>query len=169
MQRFATILFAADFSKNSKEAFGAACSLAVENKTRLLVLNVVEPNWVPEEPVYYGQQSVQFHAAEPDQSRHEALRRELREVYAPDRPIHVDYQTREGEAAVEILRTAEELGCDLIVMGTHGRTGLSRLLMGSVAESVLSKASCPVLVVKAAQRVAAPTSDRPAGEVVSVF
>jgi nucleotide-binding universal stress UspA family protein len=43
---------------------------------------------------------------------------------------------------------AKETGCDLIVMGTHGRTGLGRLLMGSVAETVLRKAPCPVLTVK---------------------
>ena len=58
MQPFRTILFAADFSENSKEAFRAACSLAVENKTRLIVLHVVEPNWVPEEPVHLGQPTV---------------------------------------------------------------------------------------------------------------
>ena len=57
MQPFEKILFAADFSENSKEAFRAACSLAVENKTRLVVLHVAEPKFVPEEPVYYGQQS----------------------------------------------------------------------------------------------------------------
>jgi len=113
---------------------------------------VVEPNWVPEEPVYYGQQSVQFHPAEADQSRHEALRRELREVYTPDHPIHVDYQTREGEAAVEILRTAKELGSDLIVMGTHGRTGLSWLLAGSVAIAVLRGAHCPVLALRSIEK-----------------
>jgi nucleotide-binding universal stress UspA family protein len=47
------------------------------------------------------------------------------------------------------VRVAEEGGCDLIVMGTHGRTGLRRLVMGSVAEEVLREAPCPVLSVKA--------------------
>jgi len=51
MQPLRKILFAADFSENSKEAFRAACSVAIENKTRIFVLHVVEPNWVPEEPV----------------------------------------------------------------------------------------------------------------------
>jgi nucleotide-binding universal stress UspA family protein len=54
----------------------------------------------------------------------------------------------EGNAAAAILRAAKELHCDLIVMGTHGRTGLSRLLMGSVAEEVVRKAPCLVLTVK---------------------
>jgi nucleotide-binding universal stress UspA family protein len=54
----------------------------------------------------------------------------------------------EGNAAPEILRVAEESHCDVIVLGTHGRTGLARLLLGSVAEQVVRRASCPVLMVK---------------------
>ena len=54
----------------------------------------------------------------------------------------------QGDPVTEILLAAEELGCDLIVMGSHGRTGLRRLLMGSVAESVIRKAPCLTLVVK---------------------
>jgi quercetin dioxygenase-like cupin family protein len=60
----------------------------------------------------------------------------------------VDYRVAEGDPAEEILRLAETLRCDVIVMGTHGRTGLGRFLTGSVAEGVLRKALCPVLVVK---------------------
>jgi nucleotide-binding universal stress UspA family protein len=56
---------------------------------------------------------------------------------------------RDGDTAAEILRAATDAGCDLIVMGTHGRTGLGRLLMGSVAEQVVRKAPCPVVTVKA--------------------
>jgi quercetin dioxygenase-like cupin family protein len=58
----------------------------------------------------------------------------------------------EGDPAEEVLRLTEALRCDLIVMGTHGRTGLGRLLTGSVAEEVLRKALCPVLVVKSPPR-----------------
>jgi nucleotide-binding universal stress UspA family protein len=54
MQPFRTILFAADFSENSKEGFGIAGSLAVENKTRLIVLHVVEPDWVANGPDLVG-------------------------------------------------------------------------------------------------------------------
>jgi len=56
-----------------------------------------------------------------------------------------------AEPPMEILGVAEETKCDLIVMGTHGRTGLGRLLMGSVAEQVVRKATCPVLTVKTPQ------------------
>ena len=55
----------------------------------------------------------------------------------------------QGYAAAEILRVAAETKCDLIMMGTYGRTGLGRLLMGSVAEQVVRKADCPVLTIRA--------------------
>jgi quercetin dioxygenase-like cupin family protein len=62
----------------------------------------------------------------------------------------VEHRLAEGDPAEETLRLAEALKCDLVVMGTHGKTGLGRLLTGSVAEAVLRKAQCPVLVVKSA-------------------
>jgi nucleotide-binding universal stress UspA family protein len=152
LQPFRTILFAADFSDNSKEAFRAACSLAVENQSRIIVLHVAEPEFVPEEPVYYGQQAVQFFPREPDKARHEALERKMREVYVADRPLELEYQSREGDAAVEILREAGQVGSELIVVGTHGRTGLRRLLAGSVATAVLHGAPCPVLALRSAEQ-----------------
>ena len=60
----------------------------------------------------------------------------------------MDTRVHEGDPATQIVRVAQETRCDLIVLGTHGRTGLGRLLMGSVAEQVLRKAPCPVLTVK---------------------
>jgi nucleotide-binding universal stress UspA family protein len=147
MQLFRTILFAADFSENSKEAFRMACSLAVESKTRLIVFHVIEPNWVAEEPVYSGQPSVQF-IGKRDENEHEAMKREMRDVYTPNHPIEIQYHAREGNPKTEILLMADEIRCDLIVMGTHGRTGLRWLLSGSVAIAVLREAQCPVLALR---------------------
>jgi nucleotide-binding universal stress UspA family protein len=145
---FQTILVAADLSESSREAFRIACSLTRADKTRVFVLNVMEPRYVPETGVYFGQQTVRYLRVARDPSEHESLKERLREVYAPDRPLDVEYRTKEGDAGEEILRSAEEFECDLIVMGTHGRTGLGRVLMGSVAEAVLRGAHCPVLTVK---------------------
>jgi quercetin dioxygenase-like cupin family protein len=64
----------------------------------------------------------------------------------------VEHRVAEGDPADEILLLTESLRCDLVVMGTHGRTGLGRFLAGSVAEEVLRKAVCPVLVVKTPPR-----------------
>ena len=62
--------------------------------------------------------------------------------------IPVTHVLLEGDAAAEIVRYAKDAGIDQIVLGTHGRTGLERLLMGSVAERVMREAPCSVLVVK---------------------
>jgi len=112
-------------------AFGVACALAREG-TRLIVVHVLEEALVASE------------------SYLATLNDRLREFEAPDPSVTLEFHLREGKAAVEILRMAEEVGADLIVMGTHGRTGVGRLLMGSVAEGVLRRSPRPVLTVRAA-------------------
>jgi nucleotide-binding universal stress UspA family protein len=62
--------------------------------------------------------------------------------------VSVEYHLLEGEPAEEIVRLAKSNNIDLIIMGSHGRTGLSRLLMGSVAEQVVRRAECAVLTIK---------------------
>jgi nucleotide-binding universal stress UspA family protein len=147
------MLFAADFSANSQDAFRLAGSLAVENKTRIIVLHVVEPTLVTEEPVAMGPPAIQFFNAVRDEIPRESLRRKLREVYSPNHPIDVEYLIREAEdAAEEILGMADEIGADLIVMGTHGRTGPRRLLAGSAATAVVRGAHCPVLALRSLHR-----------------
>ena len=74
----------------------------------------------------------------------------LRPDYAPDTPIEVFYHVKQGNAATEIVHMAEEVEAELIVVGTHGRTGLNWLLAGSVATSVMQRADCPVLALLAA-------------------
>jgi nucleotide-binding universal stress UspA family protein len=64
--------------------------------------------------------------------------------------IQLERQLVVGDEADDIIRTAADKKCDLIVMGTHGRTGIRRLLMGSVTEKVLREAPCAVLTVRAA-------------------
>jgi nucleotide-binding universal stress UspA family protein len=76
------------------------------------------------------------------------LRRELERVKRLDAAVKVEHLLADGHPAKEIVRTANENDCDLVVMGTHGRTGLRRLLTGSVAEEVLRRATCPVRIVK---------------------
>jgi nucleotide-binding universal stress UspA family protein len=129
-----------------------ACSLAVEGKTRLIVLHVAEPTLVTEEPVSMGQPAIRSFNAARDEVRHESLWRRMREDYSPNHPIDVEYRTNEGDAAEEILRMADAIGADLIVMGTHGRTGLRRLLAGSVATAVLRGAHCAVLALRSHDR-----------------
>jgi nucleotide-binding universal stress UspA family protein len=75
-------------------------------------------------------------------------RDQLEQIRPANPAIPVIHVLLEGDAATEIVRYAREAGVDRIVMGTHGRTGTERLLMGSVAEKVLRDAPCSVLVVK---------------------
>ena len=96
MQPFRKILFAADFSENSREAFQAACAVAIENKTRIFVLHVDEPNWVPEEPIYLGQQAIQYYANAPEEAHQEAIKQKMREAYVPSRPIDVEIPDEAG-------------------------------------------------------------------------
>lgn len=71
------------------------------------------------------------------------------DVFRAENPqILFEHRLGEGNSTEEILRTAEAEGCDLIVMGTGGRGGLERLLMGSVAEGVMRRASCPVMAMR---------------------
>lgn len=87
-----------------------------------------------------------------------ALRKSLQELPPLDAAVQRETRLAEGELASEILRAAQEIGCDLIVMGTHGRTGLKHLLMGSIAEQVVRKATCTVLTVKAPIEEPSPLS-----------
>lgn len=79
------------------------------------------------------------------------LTRDIEARLADDKPnhdIHFFVHVRLGSPAAEILQLAEEVGAHLVLVGSHGRTGLKRMLMGSVSEKVVREARCPVLVVR---------------------
>jgi nucleotide-binding universal stress UspA family protein len=135
-----TILHPTDFSGPSGLAFRMACGLARDFGARLVVLHVAEfpANVYPEATRH-----------EDPARRHPALWAKVRRLRPPSPEVPVEHWLADGDAAEEVLRAARETGSDLIVMGTHGRTGLKHLLMGSVAQQVVRKAPCPVLTVKA--------------------
>jgi len=140
MPAIQTILHPTDFSENSRYAFQTACALARDYHATLLVLHVMMPSVSPlmDEPP-------------PDPLRSAESQESLGQFPWPqpsDPRIRVEHRLAEGDPAEEILRLTEALHCDLVVMGSHGRTGLRRVLTGSVAEEVLRKAVCPVLVVR---------------------
>lgn len=137
---FKTVLHPTDFSPLSEYAFHVACSLARDYGARLVLLHVK-----PSEVIVGEMYPIPGDPAE----TWEVLRQQLERLRPADPSVRVAYVLKEGEPVTEILQTAQETHGDLIVMGTHGRTGVGRLLMGSVAESVLRRAPCPVLTVKA--------------------
>jgi nucleotide-binding universal stress UspA family protein len=89
----------------------------------------------------------------------EEVEEELGRVGAPDPGVRLERRLVVGDAAARILEAAQAVPCDLIVMGTHGRTGLGRVLLGSVAEQVVRLAPCPVLTVKTAFAEVPPAAE----------
>lgn len=138
MLPLATILHPTDFSEHSEFAFRLACALARDYKARLVLLHVIPTPMV----VYYGTVPAETWSSVAE------VKEQLRQLEGRAHHVRVESQVMEGDAVDMILRAAEETNSDVIVMGTHGRTALPRLLMGSVAESVLRKAPCPVLTAK---------------------
>jgi nucleotide-binding universal stress UspA family protein len=145
-----TILHPTDFSPRAKSAFDLACALARDYDARLVMVHVKPGRMVGGE--------VHALITTPEEISRE-LQAELDQLQ-PHEPTKIERFLKEGDAATQILHTAKEISSDIIVMGTHGRTGLSRLLMGSVAEAVSRKAHCPVLTVKHpfAETTAAPAT-----------
>jgi nucleotide-binding universal stress UspA family protein/quercetin dioxygenase-like cupin family protein len=161
MSVYRTILHPTDFSENSRYAFEAACALARGADATLVVLHVMMPSVSPVQDT-----------PPPDPLRPveaQDLSARLPWPRPADPRVHVEHRLAEGDAGPEILRLAAAARADVVVMGTHGRTGLSRLLMGSVAELVMREATCPVLIVKAPpQAPSAAVSAAGVGEVVAI-
>lgn len=135
-----TILHPTDFSDRSQCAFELACRLARESGAGLIVLHVVQPPPF----ITHGEMAKALQQAE---GYRRELNDKLHNLCCGDPTVAMDYRLKDGEPVAEILYAAAESRCDLIVLGTHGRTGIRRLLLGSVAEQVLRRASCPVLTV----------------------
>jgi nucleotide-binding universal stress UspA family protein len=116
--------------------------MAQQAKASVMLLHVLEP-------VSYGLDFDLGHFRSREDVR-ESWTKRLEELAAthqrPDMPI--EYRLRGGFPADSILDAAQTLPCDLIVMGTHGRRGISHTISGSVAEAVLRKARCPVVAVR---------------------
>jgi nucleotide-binding universal stress UspA family protein len=142
-----TILHPTDFSDCSEYARRVALSLSRDHGARLVVVHVA-----PSEIVYSGL----IGGADDARPHLHALEAKLREAFETDRDTDAEVHVTEGDPASEILHLADEVPADLIVMGTTGRSGIGRLLLGSVAEAVMRKARCPVLTVRGPAEIAAP-------------
>jgi nucleotide-binding universal stress UspA family protein len=142
-----SILLPTDFSECARRAVPYAADLARLAGARVVCLHVVEPvvpavGWTPlAEPMPAGDISEQLE----DSAARELPRFAGCEEFAG---LEVEDLIVRGEAASEIVRVARERAADLIVISSHGRAGLGRILFGSTAESVVRHAHCPVFVVK---------------------
>ena len=145
-QHFSKILYATDYSKASARALDEAIALAKQNGAELLVLHVIDPvpPYVAGEDI--GGADLYMKLEETTKQEAETSMKKLMEKL---RKLKVNAKSLllRGTAHEQIVRTAKSRRANLIVIGTHGRTGLSKLLMGSVANKVVSRAHCPVLTV----------------------
>lgn len=140
---FENILAPVDFSDHSEEAVKIAKALAARFGAKLQLLHVINSQTLP---AVYGAATV-LEVTERMNSRSLAALRELGEASGmPDVPVEATVLA--GPPDLEIANFASEHECDLIVLPTHGRTGLGRLLLGSTAERTVRTAPCPVLVTR---------------------
>lgn len=133
------ILFCTDLSQYSDAALPLATSLAHERDAELIIVHIVEPfNVYAAGEWYYG-------PIAPDT---DVIRELLEKVKPTDASVTCLHQMVVGDPVKKIVSIAAAEGVDMIVMSSHGRTGLSRVLMGSVAEGVVRHAHCPVVIFK---------------------
>ncbi|HTN42679.1 MAG TPA: universal stress protein [Nitrospiria bacterium] len=141
------ILMATDFSDYSNEALEYAVHLARGFGADLYLLHVFEPPFFSHTGVSPGvRPEIHEWIQEVREAEHENLNKLADRVRHQGPKVHAIL--KEGTPFLEILHTAGEIPADMIVLGTHGRTGLGHVLMGSVAERVVRKAACPVFTVK---------------------
>ena len=139
------ILVTTDLSEHSLAAFEHGFSLGLLYASRVYVLYVVD-NAPPLFTLYGLEGDVQLHAARVEEAGARKLDQFItNHIGAEKKVVPV---VRSGMPEYEIMRFAEEEGIDLIVMATHGWTGLRHILMGSVAEKVVRRSTVPVLTVK---------------------
>lgn len=133
------ILVPVDFSECTEKALAYAVPFARQFGATVTLLHVMEPPYLPASEMGVV---VEVESKEEAQKELAALQARL-----ADR-VRCQTMTRKGSAEHEILDAAKELSSDLIILGTHGRTGVERLLMGSTVEKVVRRAGCPILIVR---------------------
>jgi nucleotide-binding universal stress UspA family protein len=141
MLEIKTVLHPTDFSRSAEQAFRFAVSLARQHRAKLILMHVAQrpvsnvggmPVIPPPGP------AIDF----------ASLDAQLKDAAAHLADLQIETKAVAGQPAEQIVAAARELKADIVVIGSHGRSGLARALMGSVAEHVVRHAACPVLTVK---------------------
>lgn len=141
MLHIKTILVPTDFSESAAQALQVAASLARDHRSKLVLMTSPPPQPLP--PI-----SDAYIPEFGDVRLIEESKRQLKSLADSLPEFSVETQLLVGAPGPSIVAAAQQCQADLIVMGTHGRTGISRLIMGSVAEYVHRHAPCPVLTIK---------------------
>lgn len=144
-----TVLFPTDFSNGARAAMDYALSLAKDYNARLILLYVIQDISIAE---WYIPSSISATDLVEDMQKSAGKEMEKWGAEASSKVKDVEKMVVRGVPFVEIIRTAKEKKADMIVIGTHGRTGIDHMLFGSTAEKVVRKSPCPVLTVRIAGR-----------------
>jgi len=143
------ILVATDLSPHADVAQSRAVALAAREGARLTLLHVsVAATSVPAMAEVESAAALELAAVAADLEREVAAQLAERATWARAAGVEPATETRHGHPDEVIVQVADELGVDLLVIGTHGRTGLTRFLLGSVAEHIVRRAGCDVLVAR---------------------
>ena len=153
---FRVIVVPIDFSDHSLRALPYALGLAEKYSAEIKILYVNEPALQVSDMAWVG---VDDRALKDEHvsDAHKNMDRIVREQIPPE--VSAEAVVRNGDSVEEIIQFAEEESADLIVMATHGRGGLSHILMGSTAEQVIRKAPCPVLTLKLPMQISSLPED----------
>ena len=127
------ILCPVDFSDSTEPAIRLAANLAQANKSKIVLLHVIDPN----------EKAMNMEDLQITQ-----FQERVRDQYLVKNDVEFEHFIRHGDPADVAVEFAKQHAVDIIVMGTHGRTGLAGMVVGSVAKNVLAHASCPVVTVK---------------------
>jgi len=149
MIKLKKILCSIDFSECSTYALSYAIDLSAKEHASLYLIHVIETHISD-----IGDIVKQIDLLLDDKQIDNLKMRLINLIPDNIRPnIHIEPIVEKGVPFVEIIRTAKDKQVDLIVMGTHGRTGLEHILIGSVAERVIQRAPCPVLSIRLPKQV----------------
>lgn len=157
MLNFNVIVFTTDLSDYSMRALPYAVSLAERFEARLKVVYVNEPI-IPVSDIAWQAGEMIAADAKHQRDARTAIEKAVREQV--QKGIDVEVKIFTGKAVDRIVEYANEVNADLLVLCTHGRSGVSHLLMGSTAEAVVRRAPCPVLTLKQPMPVAACQTGR---------
>lgn len=140
-----TVLFPTDFSQGARAAMDHAISLAKDYQAKLILLYVIQDISIAE---WYIPSSLSAADLVEDMQKSAWNEMDKWGAEVSQKVKDVEKMVVRGVPFVEIIRTAKERQADMIVIGTHGRTGIDHMLFGSTAEKVVRKAACPVLTVR---------------------
>ena len=149
MLRFTRIVVPTDFSSASQKAFGYAAEMATRHEAEVLLVHVME---LPHYPTLF--EGTALVVPPVDDELRTQLQKQLdqaAEEHFAKHGIAVRTLLREGPPTQELLRCVEEEQADLILIATHGYTGLKHMLLGSTTEQIVRLATCPVLTVRATE------------------